>query len=98
MPGRIGVCQDVYEYARTYTSMPGRIRVCQDVYEYAKTYTSMPGCIRVCQNVSNKITKSHTICKDPPLEQFVREFLIVRIDPSRLPSIVERIFIQPSFI
>ena len=39
MPGRIGVCQDVYEYARMYRSMPGCIRVCQDVYEYARMYT-----------------------------------------------------------
>ena len=30
----IGVCQDVYEYAKTYTSMPRRIRVCQDVSLY----------------------------------------------------------------
>ena len=100
MPGCIrvcqdvyGVCQDVYEYARMYTSMPISstqkcIRVCQDVYEYARTYTSMPECIK----------QNHTICKDSPVELFFREFRIVRIDPSRLPSIVERVFIQPSFI
>ena len=35
------VCQDVYEYARMYTSMPGCIRVCQNVYEYARMYQTV---------------------------------------------------------
>ena len=41
MPRRIRVCQDVYEYAKTYRSMPRRIGVCQDVYEYAGMYQTV---------------------------------------------------------